>query len=264
MERSVSSRVFEAGQQLATASGVDLARALDEALNQFLGWPFRAATGLAIDADGQRTDVFDALIYTTSQSQSASSVGPLNVNPDSLACVIDVSETVDAQSLRTAYERVATAKRLKKTPAPQLPGFPHTTTTLGVIFARDAAVPLEKLAEELDQLNKAHPDREWTDLVVVLCKGTINYAVQFPGEPPIADYLPPAEGATSSFTAPMYIVLFIRPTGAYTFNKMCAFLLAHLAIFSPGANLPNWTEVLEGIPKYGMTVCGYQYNLTAC
>jgi hypothetical protein len=38
-----------------------LARALDEALNQFLGWPFRAAAGFAIDFDGQGTDTFGAL-----------------------------------------------------------------------------------------------------------------------------------------------------------------------------------------------------------
>lgn len=53
MDRSVSSRVFDAGQQLAAASGLDLAHALDEALNQFLGWPFRAAAGRATDFDGK-------------------------------------------------------------------------------------------------------------------------------------------------------------------------------------------------------------------
>ena len=38
--------------------------------------------------------------------------------------------------------------------------------------------------------------------------------------------------------------------------------MAHLMIFSPGANLPNWVQVLEGTPKEGMTITGYQYNLS--
>jgi hypothetical protein len=48
----------------------------------------------------------------------------------------------------------------------------------------------------------------------------------------------------------------------YTFNRMCSFLLAHLMIFSPGAKLHNWAEVLDGVPKQCMTLTGYQYNVS--
>ena len=58
----------------------------------------------------------------------------------------------------------------------------------------------------------------------------------------------------------MYIVLVIKPAASFAFNKMCALLFAHLAIFSPGAAGEKWTEVLRGVTQ-GLTVCGYQYDL---
>ena len=56
--------------------------------------------------------------------------------------------------------------------------------------------------------------------MVVASTGAVHYAVQFPGESLSGDFLPPAEGALAAFTPPMYIVIVMRPTGAYTFNKM--------------------------------------------
>jgi hypothetical protein len=37
-------------------------------------------------------------------------------------------------------------------------------------------------------------------------------------------------------------------------------VLAHLAIFSPGAKLPNFRHVLEALFKAVLAFCGYQYN----
>jgi hypothetical protein len=259
MEASISQVVHDAGQKLAASTG-SLVDALNQTLNQLLGWPFRAAAGFARDAEGQKTDIFGTLIYTVSQSQPPPE--PSNVNADNLACVIDVAESIDVEQLRAAYERIACAKRLKKTPPPDVPGVPLTTITLGIIFTRDAAVPIETLAEELDRLNRQHPDREWADMVVVLSIGTINYGIQFPGESVSGAFLPPAEGATDRFSPPFYVIILIKPAQAFTFNKMCSFLMAHLMIFSPSAKLPNWAQVLEGTPKEGMTLTGYQFNLS--
>lgn len=254
MEASISQLVYDVGQKLVASTG-SLADALNETLNQLLGWPFRAARGFARDREGQKTDIFGTLVYSASQSQPPSETA--NVNADNLACVIDVTESMGVEQLRAAYERVACAKRLKKTPAPHISGASYTTVTLGIIFTRDATVPVETLAEELDRLNRQHPDREWTDMVVVLSKATINYAVQFPGENVMGDFLPPAEGATDRYSAPVYVIIIIKPTRMFTFNKMCSFLVAHLMIFSPGAKLPNWSEILEDTPKEGMVLTGY-------
>lgn len=259
MGSSISIAVRDAGKELAAATGSNIGSTLNQVLNRFLGWPFHAARGFASDSEGMKTDIFETLVYTS--SQDGSSAEPLNVDANALACIIDVSESIDVEHLRSAYERIARAKRLKKDAAPHIPGVPLTTVTLGIIFAQNTAVPIERLAEELYHLNEQHPDREWIDMVVVLSKATINYVVQFPGEGVAGDFLPPAEGALAAYIPPTYVIIFTRPTGAFTFNKMCAFLIAHLAIFSPGAKLPNWAEVLEGTPKEGVTYHGYQYNL---
>lgn len=253
MESSIAQEVQETGQKLEASSG-SLPDALNKALNQFLGWPLQAATGSAIDAEGQKTDVFGTVTYTSSKSQSEQD--PLEVKADNLACVIDVAENLDVEQLRAAYERIACAKRLKKTVPSNVPGVPYTTVTLGIIFSRDATVDMETLAEEIDQLNEQHPDREWIDMVVVLSKGTINYGVQLPGGGVSGDFLPPAEGATKAYSAPIYVIILIRPMGAFTFNKMLAFIIAHLMIFSPGAKLSDWSLILEGTPKEAMTLTG--------
>lgn len=259
MEASISQVVHDAGQKLAVSTD-SLAGALNQTLNQLLVWPFRATKGFARDAEGQKTDIFGTLIYTVSQSQPTPE--PSNFNADNVACVIDVDESLDVEKLSAAYERIACAKRLKKTLSPNVPGIPLTTVTLGIIFTRDTAVPIETLAKELDRLNRQHPDREWTNMVVVLSKGIINYAVQFPGENVVGDFLPPAEGASERYSPPIYVIIAVRPTGRFTFNKMCSFLMAHLMIFSPGVNLPNWEQILEGTPKEAMILTGYQYNLS--
>ena len=109
--------------------------------------------------------------------------------------------------------------------------------------------------------NQQTPSAQWPDMVVVQSKATINYAVQFPSEKILGDYLPPAEGALAGGAPPMYILVAMKPSGQHTFNRMCAFIIAHLAIFSPGAGLPKWIEILENTPKDVIAVCGYQYNL---
>jgi len=53
----------------------------------------------------------------------------------------------------------------------------------------------------------------------------------------------------------------MTPAVTYTFNKMAAFLIAHLAIFSPGAQLPDWSQILVGVPQNAVAVSGFQYDL---
>jgi hypothetical protein len=244
MNSSPAKSFYNAGQELAAASGTGIAVALNQILNRSLGWPFRAATGQVVDLQGQKTETFGTLIYTTSEKDSP--VEPVEITADALACVVDVSETLDLASFRSAYERIDQVKRLKKSPAPEMKGVPHTTITLGIIFTAQTSVPVEALAEELDRLNSQTPSTQWPDMVVVQSKATINYAVQFPGEKLSGDFLPPAEGAFTSGVPAMYIV---------------TFMIAHLAIFSPGTKLPNWANILADTPKDVITLCGYQYNL---
>jgi hypothetical protein len=249
-----------AGQKIANAPESTISQELNDQLTRVLGWPFAAASGTAFDASGRATDAFSSLIFTRLQDEENSQNAPVKVTADRLACVIDVSHTMDVEGLRAAYHRVALAKKLKKSPAAK--DVIHTTITFGIIFAVRATVPLEHLADELDRLNQETPNTHWPDMVVVASHGLISYAVQFPGEPTISgEFLPPAEGALANYVPAIYIVMIIKPAGGYTFNEMMHVLLAHLAIFSPGAELPDREAITKGVQNLALTQSGYQYNL---
>jgi len=76
-----------------------------------------------LHSEGQATDTFGTLIYT--ESRSGSAMEPVEVTADSLACVVDLSETMDAEVFRAAYERIVRAKKLNKSAPPQMAGVPQ-------------------------------------------------------------------------------------------------------------------------------------------
>jgi len=119
---------------------------------------------------------------------------------------------------------------------------------------------LEAIAEEMQRLNEDIPGTEWPDLVAVADAGVVQYAVQFPGENLTGDFFLP--DAKLSYTAPMYIVMVMKPAGAYTLNRMLAFIVGHLALFAPGAEAPKFPEIVEGLPHNAVVVTGYQCNLS--
>jgi hypothetical protein len=55
--------------------------------------------------------------------------------------------------------------------------------------------------------------------------------------------------------------MIVKPGGRYTFNQMMHIVLAHLAIFSPGAILPDREAVAQGVPNLALVQSGYHYNL---
>jgi hypothetical protein len=248
----------DAGRKIAGANEANLGEQLNVAVGQFAGWPYKVASGRALERDGGTAGPFASIVYVSKQGGEED----LNAIPaDTLAAVIDASETADLDMLRASYARVVQAKRLKKAPAPRTAGVPTTTVTLGIIFALRSAVPLEELAEELQRLNAETPAREWPDMVVVANTGTINYAGQFPGDGELGLFLPPAEGALANYTPPMYVAMIMKAVGSHAFGQMTALLVAHLAIFSPGAKVPNFSHILEVVPQTAVMVSGYQYNL---
>src|ERR1700722_3630009 len=129
---NVSKEVYDAGQHLTAATSSTIGEDLNRVLNQFLKWPLKAATGHATDPDGQRTHTFGTVIYTT--SANSPETGDVHFSADSLASVIDVSEWMDLEQFREAYQRVARAKRLRKTPARNLGSPVYITATLGIVF----------------------------------------------------------------------------------------------------------------------------------
>lgn len=253
-----SQGVNQSAQQFIAAPPAALADALNTLVGTFVGWPFTVAPGFVVDEGGNRSDVFACVIHTMPAGKDGTGGFPA----DGVAAVIDASENLGLEDLRAAYARIAQAKRLRKKPTPRVPGaMPTTTVTLGIVLAQRSELPLETLGEELDRLNAAAPGRERPDMLVIASTGVINYGVQFPGESVTGDFLPPGEGALEAYTPPMYIVMVMRPSGDFSLNKMMAFLIAHLEIFSPGAKVPRWIDVLKGVTPNVVTLWGYQYNL---
>jgi hypothetical protein len=156
---SISDVVRELAR-IVTSTSENLEESLNAGLNRLLGTSFKSVSGISRDTDGQETEHFSTLVVRNSATAASSE----NIPADDLACVIDSTDKMDIAFLRSAYERIASAKKLKKAPAPGSAAKPRSTVTLGVILARDATVPIEDLALELDRLNRLHPEHEWTDM----------------------------------------------------------------------------------------------------
>ena len=166
MSTDLVAEIALAGEQIIAAPASGVADALNKQLNQILRWPFRAASGAALDQEGKTTAPFGATIFTQLQGEEESGGQPAYVAADRLACAIDVTHTLGVEGLHEAYARIAQAKTLKKLPAAR--DVTHTTITFGVIFAIHASVPLEHLADELDRLNRQTSNAQWPDMVVIL------------------------------------------------------------------------------------------------
>ncbi|MFM0368412.1 hypothetical protein [Paraburkholderia aspalathi] len=255
---TIAQEVLETGRQVAAVSAGTLSAALRAGIERYVGWPYKVASASVVGVDGTVSDTFAAVVYAAKEKSPAAA--PAHIPADSAAVVVDATDSLTIDNFRAAYARVARAKRLKNSPAPKL-DTPTTTVTLGVIYAQRSDLPLEAFAEELERLNAATQSREWPDMIVVASMGAIQYAAQFPGELLSGDYLPPAEGALNNYIPAVYVVIVLRPTGTFTFNKMMSFVVAHLGIFSPGAKLSNFTEFLDGVPKTAVVMSGYQYDL---
>jgi len=253
---TLSDRARIVGHKINDTVGVNLEAELNAGIAEFIGWPFAVSAGRVEDPAGKTTAHFACVVHTTANGGRASDV----IAADKAAVVVDVIEDMGLDEFRAAYERIAEAKRLQKSPPPSLKKTAVATLTLTMIFAQRATVSLEVLAEDLQRLNESRPDEEWPDMVAVSGVGVISLACQFPGHPKLGDIFPPAEKGLRALP-PWYVIVTMRPTLEGTFNKMVAFIAGYAAIFSPGAKVPNFTLLLEGVCSNMVTLGGYQYNL---
>jgi hypothetical protein len=249
------------GEQLlatdSTITSEHLAQALNGALDRFLPVRFRARRAHAIAADGTTSPEFLSVVVDT--SRLTGDLGP-EIPAEAMACVIDVCNTIDIDTLRASYERIAAAKGLPKAdPAPD-GDFHPTNVTLGVIFARGSTVPVDSLAEALDQLNRTHSSRQWTDMVVILAQGVVEYGMQLPGDDEMSGFLPPSHGV--NFGIPAYIHIVLRTAGTYALNRLLGTVLPHVGTFSTGLNIGySVSDIRIEAPANGITVCAYQFTV---
>lgn len=217
-----------------------------------MGPDFAVHAGNIVRAAGRELLSFPAVVHTAASSPPA-------FQPEEVACVIEAVETLDLASLATAYHKIVAAKAIPKQALSNTAAV-RTDRTLGIVLAKSSAVALDVLADELDRLNQQNLSSNWPDMVAVLGAGTLNYAVQFPGEGVLGDFMPPAADTTGERRPAMYIVMALKPTGEFAFNKALAYLIAHLGIFTPSAHLPKFPEILAGMTQNSIVLSGYQFD----
>src|SRR5437016_9602107 len=115
----IGNDIRAAGERLLamqTQDPEELAVALNGALNEFLPERFRAVHARAISSQSNETAEFTTVICDRNRVN-----GELGqeVPAEAMACVIDAHTTIDLESFRTSYERIARAKTISKVdPAP--------------------------------------------------------------------------------------------------------------------------------------------------
>lgn len=249
---TIAQDAVNSGNAIAAAPGEQLVGAVATEAARFVGSPYKISSGRIIDRDGATAEPRGVVVHVA--GDDANDDKPISA--DRVAAVIEVVDALDIDALRASYGRVAAAKRLKKSPPPEIKNAFVTTVTMGLIFARSSTVPLEVLAEELQRLNAETPDREWAEMVVVNSVGNIQYGAQFPGEEVTAGMLPPAEGALSKYVPAVYMVMTMMASGGFAINRLLHFLVSHLSLFSPGAKLPQFGDFMQGAPTTAVTLTG--------
>ncbi len=259
-QNDIAARIRQNADEILRRTGTDdnaTSVALIHFLKQFLVWPY-AAGAVSISELGSGPDsVYDAAVFTRSAAV-APSEGTIEVPSANVACVFHVAPLLTRDELNTSYRRIGAIKRLERPPKPAGVSQPMNDVPLGIVFAVESEGSLEQTAELMMEINRSTPSKEWPDMVVVLRKGTINYAVQFEGDKIGGNFLLP--NTTDFPVMPMYAHVFARGVGPHALNRMCGFLFMHLEIFSPGVKMPHDAAV-EGVSSMGMTLGAYQFNL---
>lgn len=250
-------RVLEAGRSVLAADRDSLARTLSEFVSTFVGRPYAAAPAVLQGTDGTQSAMFACVAFTTDASAS-SELSDGYIPCARAAAVIDACDKLTLEGLREAYGRIAGAKRLRKEESSSKTTG-RRSELLGVMLARRSPLSLEAIAKEMERLNTEMSATLWPDMVAIAETGLVQYSAHFPGENITGDFYLP--GARMSYTPPMYIIMVMKPSGTHTLNRMLSFVVGHLALFAPGADVPRFPDIVQGMTNTAVTQTGYQYNL---
>jgi hypothetical protein len=254
MSESLFDSLQKVAESLVNNTG-DIASTLNTSLNQYLSWPLKAGPARIKDSEGQIVEC-DAVIY--SQSSKEKEDQPVDISSDAAACCFYISSKLDIDTLSEGYKHIASVKRLRKTEIKES-GHPINNSILGVILSVTSEYSIEHVAELMMNINNKYPSSEWPDIVAVLTRGTVNYAVQFYGETITGDFMLP--NIKSFPIMPMYVHVIARGLGIVAFNKLIDFIFKHLHTFSPGVTFVGEDEILADTFPLGITLGAYQFNM---
>ena len=250
----------------AAERGTEAEETLKEFLRQKLPRRFDVASGMAIGENDQISRQTDVIIYDAMNSPVYRTGSRVQILPrDNVAAVVEVKSKLNKEELRDTASKIADVKRIKATPlcgVDQPVTFSDiiTTSVLGCVFAFDSYTSLETLSENLKEINSQQSDTSlWIDLVVVLDKGCISYALQ-----PIfqRDFIGWLAGSSGNDFAvpPLYVHLVQSEFGDRTLNHFFVRLITHLTFFRKISGVDLMT-LFRASRFAAQTIQGYQYNL---
>jgi len=240
---------FHAGQ-----TGNEVEDIIRKFLNDHLPQRFRAASAFLIDSENTASRQCDVAIYDAVGAPVLRSSAVQQILPvDHVAAVIEVKSLLDKEQLADAYEKIASCKRLKKTPLSEIDRAATgstlvTISTMGIVFAFGSRTSLDTLAENAKELNAEYDSTLWPDLVCVLDKGSLTYMAQFAhGKGDIGMVMAPC---TDDFVvAAAYEILSVVRDEGRTLNRLMALLLSQLTFFAHRPSSLRFDQLLKGAPK---------------
>jgi hypothetical protein len=258
-------REIQACNPHAGDRGEEVENILKVFLSERLPKRFGVESGLVIGQEGAISRQCDVIIYDALNSPIYRTGTKLQILPrDNVAAVIEVKSKLNKDQLADAAEKIASVKSIKPSPiggADQPVTFSNliNSGTLGCVFAFDSYTTLQTLAENLSEINSASHSDLWIDLVVVLDKGLVGYALQkimhksfigWVGGPSTDDFLIP----------PFYVHLAHISHGEKTLNQFFLRLMAHLTFFRKISAI-DFDALMKEDSGFAQTIQGYQYNL---
>jgi hypothetical protein len=218
-------------------------------LNDRFPMRFRAAAGFIIDGKDNISKQCDCIVYDALNCPRyrVSDTAPIIPN-DNVAVVIEVKSKLDKQQLVSAVDNIEVAKRLAKLRPSTEPKDFLTYETLGILFAFDSAISLEKIHEHYEGLLKERGLNFHLDYIFVLDKGFVSLAMKMPGGTewcPVVWYTgaKPSKKAEGTHVAVSHI-----EAGEDTLDRFLCVILSHFAFFRHFVDLPgfDWSKNVSG------------------
>lgn len=249
----------------AGEGGAEAELILAQFLRERIPKRFDVQSGVVLGTNGAVSKQTDLIVYDALNSPVYRKGSRIHILPrDNVAAVIEVKSKLNKKELADAAVKIASVKAMRPSPISELDQ-PATSNrmimanTLGVVFAYESYTSMDALAENLREINEQYDSKEWIDLVVVLGKGILSYAVQIPfgrnfqgwfGGPTDDEFLVSA----------IYVHLTKNEDKSLVLNHFYLKLISHLAFFRNRTTL-DFDGLLGREEKQIMTIQGYQYDL---
>jgi hypothetical protein len=245
---ATSDAIRDTGRYLATLPDDQFVSGFNDAIASIFP-ALSVGPATIYDQDGAEAGPFECVV-STAPIQAG------RVPSEGVACAACAYATLDVQTLRDGYDLIGQAKALKK---PAAAGA-KSTTSMGLIVAARSALPLIKMAEEMQVQNRIVADDRRCDMVVVLSRGVANYAARFTGDRGLQEWVPPQNG-TRTFVPPMILYLTTTATIAFSLNRLVGYIVGQLAFFAAEKPRPDMVEVVADVPGIRNIITTYQPNL---